>query len=102
MSIIKKLVDLQLKEAGWNVNYEHITKNEEENGLRWYEKYHWKKEEDFKRFKKKAEEIIKKEGTGDRMTFAWFDGNYGLSCYYLEFLKNEIDAKQKKWDKRNA
>lgn len=106
MSLIKKLVDLQLKEAGWNVDYEHVLKNEQEDGLMWFQKYHWKKEEDFLRFKTKAEEIIKKEINGKskenvRINFNWFDGNWGLSCYYLDFIKNEIDAKTKKWDKKN-
>lgn len=107
MSIIKRLVDLQLKEAGWEgIDYNYVIKNPIEDGLEWYERYYWKTEEDYNRFKKKAEEIIKKEvanksGENVRLNFGWFDMTWGLSNHYLEFVKKDIDVKKEKHTKKN-
>lgn len=101
MSVIKKLVDLQLKEAGYDVDYEYVIRNPQIEDLEWYKYYHWKTEEDYERFKKQAEQIIKKSLANNsvnnvRMNFGWFDMTWGLSAGYLDFVKAQIETDVKK------
>ena len=97
MNIIKTLVNLELKEAGYDVDYEHILRNPSVDGVEWYEYYHWKNEEDYERFKKKAIDLIKKQTKLDlRKDFYWFDAIWGLSAGYIDFVKQRIENDIKK------
>lgn len=97
MSIVKTLVDLQLKEAGYDVDYNYVIKNLSIDGVEWYEYYHWKNEEDYERFKQKAIEIINKQTNLDvRKDFYWFDAVWGLSAGFIDFVKQRIENDNKK------
>lgn len=97
MSIIKQLVDLQLEAAGYNVDYEHVLKNPIIEGVNWYEYYMWKNEDDYENFATKAKILISKHTKlNPRMDFSWFDGVWGLSAGYLDFVKTRIENDIKK------